>query len=151
VTSRLLTEAIGYIELGMFQDAWDTLESISPEQRDLAVVLKVRLEIYRGLGKYEGMEAVASHLCRILPEEPQNWISCAYAQRRHLGIEIAEKTLLEAVRRFPEEPTIHFNLACYACQQGRLEEARGRLTEAIRLEPAFKQMALEDEDLAPLW
>jgi tetratricopeptide (TPR) repeat protein len=151
VTSRLLTEAIGYIELGMFQDAWDTLETIPPEQRDLADVLKVRLEIYRGLGKYDGMEAVASHLCRILPDDCQNWISSAYAQRRHLGIEIAEKTLLEAVKRFPEEPTIHFNLACYACQQGRLDEARERLSEAIRLEPRFKQMALEDEDLSPLW
>ena len=35
--------------------------------------------------------------------------------------------------------------------QGRLEEARGRLSEAIRLEPAFKQMALEDEDLQAIW
>ena len=148
---RLLTEAIGYIELGMFQEAWETLETLPAEQRGLADVLKVRLEIYRGLGKYEGMEAVASHLCRILPDDSQNWIDSAYAQRRHLGLDVAEKTLIEALKRFPEEPTIHFNLACYACQQGRLEEARGRLSEAIRLEPAFKQMALEDEDLQAIW
>jgi len=151
VISRLLTEAVGYIELGMFQDAWDTLETIQPEQRHLADVLKVRLEVYRGLGKFDGMESVAGHLCRILPDDSQNWISYAYAQRRYLGIEVAEKTLLEAQKQFPEEPTIYFNLACYACQQGRLDEAKERLAEAIRIEPGFKQMALEDADLAPLW
>ena len=149
--SRLLTEAIGYIELGMFQEAWDSLEAIPPEQRHFADVLKVRVEIYRGLGKWEAMEAVASHLCQILPDDAQNWISLAFSQRRHLGLDVAEKTLLEAVKRFPEEATIQFNLACYTCQLGRLEEARERLAEAVRIEPSFKQMALEDEDLAPLW
>jgi Tfp pilus assembly protein PilF len=55
------------------------------------------------------------------------------------------------VKRFPQEATIHFNLACYACKQGRLEEARGGLKTAIELEPAFKEASLEDEDLKEIW
>ena len=148
---RHLTEAVGYLELGMLQDSWDALENIPAEERHLPPVLQVRLEIYRRMGKYEGMATMAEHLTKVFPEDSQNWISLAYAQRRYLDLKTAEKTLLEAQKRFPEEATIPFNLACYACQMGRLDEAREKLAKAIAMEPAFKSAALEDEDLKPIW
>jgi len=135
----------------MLQDAWDALEKIDAEQRHLPQVLQVRLEIYRRMGKYEGMATMAEHLTKEFPEDSQNWISLAYAQRRYLDLQTAEKTLLEAQKRFPEEATITFNLACYACQLGRLDEAREMLAKAIEMEPAFKIAALEDEDLKAIW
>lgn len=39
-------------------------------------------------------------------------------------MEVAEMTLLEALKLFSSEATIHFNLACYACQFGRIPEAK---------------------------
>jgi tetratricopeptide (TPR) repeat protein len=146
-----LTEAVGYLELGMLQDAWDALEEIPAEQRHLPPVLHVRLEIYRRMEKYEGMATIAEHLTKVLPEDSQNWISLAYAQRGYLDLQTAEKTLLEAQKRFPEEATIPFNLACYACKMGRLDEAREKLAKAMEMEPAFKKAALEDEDLKAIW
>jgi tetratricopeptide (TPR) repeat protein len=101
--------------------------------------------------KYEGMATIAEHLTKVFPEDSQNWISLAYAQRRYLDLQTAEKTLLEAQKRFPEEATIPFNLACYACQLGRLDEAREKLAKAVGMEPAFKKTALEDEDLKAIW
>jgi tetratricopeptide (TPR) repeat protein len=151
VTSRLLAEAVGYLELGMPQDAWDALEEIPAEERHLPPVLQIRLEIYRHMEKYEGMATMAEHLTKQFPEDAQYWISLAYAQRRYLNLQTAERTLLEAFTRFPEEATIPFNLACYACQLGRLDEAREKLAKAISLEPAFKETALEDEDLKAIW
>jgi tetratricopeptide (TPR) repeat protein len=151
VIQRQLTEAVGYLELGMLQEAWDALEEIDAEQRHLPAILQVRLEIYRRMGKYEGMATMAEHLTKEFPEDSQNWISLAYAQRRYLDLQTAEKTLLEAQNRFPEEPTIPFNLACYACQLGRLDEAKEKLAKAIEMEPAFKKAALEDEDLKAIW
>jgi hypothetical protein len=59
--------------------------------------------------------------------------------------------LLEAVERMPDEATLHYNLACYDCQLGDLPAAKARLTHAISLEPARQAMALDDEDLVPLW
>ena len=146
-----MTEAVGYLELGMLQDAWDALEEIPAEQRHLPPVLHVRLEIYRRMEKYEGMATIAEHLTKVLPEDSQNWISLAYAQRGYLDLQTAEKTLLEAQKRVPEEATIPFNLACYACKMGRLDEAREKLAKAIEMEPAFKKAALEDEDLKAIW
>jgi tetratricopeptide (TPR) repeat protein len=111
----------------------------------------MRLEIYRRMEKYEGMATIAEHLTKVLPADTQNWISLAYAQRRSLDLQTAEKTLLEAQKRFPEEATIPFNLACYACLLGRIDEAKEKLAKAIEMEPAFKKAALEDEDLKAIW
>jgi len=139
MTQRHLTEAVGYLELGMLQEAWDTLEEIPAEERHVPAVFQVRLEIYRRMEKYEGMATIAEHLTKVFPEDSQNWISLAYAQRRYLDLQTAEKTLLVAQERFPEEATIPFNLACYACQLGRLDEAREKLAKAVGMEPAFKK------------
>ena len=52
--------------------------------------------------------------------------------------------------RFPTCATILYNLACYAAQLGHLHVARNRLAEAIMLDPAFREMALDDPDLTAL-
>jgi hypothetical protein len=46
---------------------------------------------------------------------------------------------------------IAFNLACYASVAGRMEEAKDRLRHAIELDKEARKLALEDEDLKPLW
>jgi len=79
------------------------LEEIDAEQRHLPAVLQVRLEIYRRMEKNEGMATIAEHLTKVFPEDSQNWISLAYAQRRYLDLQTAEQTLLEAQKRFPGE------------------------------------------------
>ena len=55
--------------------------------------------------------------------------------------------------KFPTDPTIPYNLACYTCQLGDLVAARDWLAQAFRLGNAMeiKGRATEDPDLAPLW
>ncbi len=57
------------------------------------------------------------------------------------------------VEDFPKEPTLRYNLACYACQLNRLDEARQWLGRAREIGDAdeINRMALADEDLKPLW
>jgi hypothetical protein len=45
----------------------------------------------------------------------------------------------------------HFNLGCYACQVGDLEEAKIRIGRAVELDAKFKLLALDDPDLEPMW
>ena len=68
------------------------------------------------------------------------------------GIQAAWDALLPAADRFPSQLMIAFNLACYACQLGRLEEAREWLRKAMELgdEKEIKTRALDDPDLEPL-
>ena len=55
--------------------------------------------------------------------------------------------------KFPGEPTIAYNLACYACKMGGLDEARQWLERAVKIagKANIKVMALNDDDLEPLW
>jgi hypothetical protein len=148
---RHLTAAEGYVALGMYLDANAELEAIDAEVRHVAEVLAVRMEIYRGLKKWELMRTVAARLAAHDPDDVQWAISLAYATRRAQSIEAARRILLDAVEQHPGEPLLHYNLACYECQLGLLEVAKGRLAHAFKLAPKCRLMALEDDDLAPLW
>ena len=65
----------------------------------------------------------------------------------------AWNALLPAFDLFPKQPTIPYNLSCYACQMGQLDAARLWLKRAADIggKDKIKTMALEDADLEPLW
>ena len=69
------------------------------------------------------------------------------------GLERALGALRPAAERFPDQPMVPFNLACYLAQIGSLEEAWEWYQEAIRRGPAaqVRAQALDDDDLRPLW
>ena len=146
-----LSAAQGYVELGMHLDANDELEQISPEYRASPPALAIRLQIYRALKKWELMQIVAVQLVKADPNEVQWAISLAYATRRAESIPAAKCILENAVENHAKEPLLHYNLACYECQLGNMEQAKQRLTKAFNLDPNCRLMALEDEDLEPLW
>ena len=105
-------------------------------------------------GKWEMAALTASEIVKQKPEVPSSWIAFAYATRRKQGggLDAARKILTQAQHRFPEEPIIAYNLACYECQLGNLTQARTWLREAFKLGDArqLKQMSLQDPDLEPL-
>ena len=146
-----LSAALGFLELGDPDSAWEELELIPAEDRARPMVLRMRVEIYIAKERWMEMAEIARHLTEIQPEEPAHWVNRAWAERRHVGFEIAEQTLLKALEGFPDESIIHYNLACYVCCQGRIEEAKERLAKAIELDPQFRALALEDEDLEGVW
>jgi Flp pilus assembly protein TadD len=94
---------------------------------------------------------VASHLVKVEPENEAWWINLAYSIRRSEGIEQAEAILLRARVIHPKVAMIAFNLACYASVTGRMEDAKERLRNAIDLDKDIRGLALDDEDLRPLW
>ena len=95
--------------------------------------------------------AVASHLVKVEPENEAWWINLAYSVRRSEGIQQAEAILQRAQAIHPKVAMIAFNLACYASVTGRMEDAKERLRDAIELDKDVRKLALDDEDLRPLW
>ena len=111
----------------------------------------MRLEIYSALKKWDLMQIVAKRMAVYGPDEPQWTVSWAYATRRTDSIEAARLILINAIDRLPNVAIFHYNLACYECQLGDLGLAKARLKRAFELEQGFRALALDDEDLRPLW
>ena len=59
---KRLNAAVGYLNLGMPQDAWNELEDIEAKDRARPEVLKVRLEVCSALESWEMMAEVSNHL-----------------------------------------------------------------------------------------
>jgi Flp pilus assembly protein TadD len=148
---RHVLASSGYLELGMFDAAALVLEEIAPEDRTRNEVLGARVNLYMAAKKWDMAAAVASHLVKVEPENAGWWISLAYALRRTESVEKAEAVLLRAQAMHPKVALIAFNLACYASVTGRMEEAKERLRHAIDLDKDIRGLALDDEDLKPLW
>jgi tetratricopeptide (TPR) repeat protein len=143
--------ATGYVELGMFLEADTELDRIDPFNRAAPEVLALRIAIYQGLEKWELMREIAIRLAEFQPDHSQWTISLAYATRRTNSIQAAKEVLLNAEPKFPTEPAIKYNLACYFCQTGEIQNAKNYLKKAFEIDSNWRMAALEDEDLKPLW
>jgi Tfp pilus assembly protein PilF len=146
-----LEAAKGSPELCVPDSAWEEIESIPAEDRAHPTVLWMRLEIYRKKQKWDGMVEIAKHLVKVEPHNPCHWVHLAWAERRAINVEKAEQTLIGALDQFPEVGTIHYNIACYCCVSGRVDEGKERLERAFELDPSLRVDALDDEDLVGVW
>jgi len=157
--SHYLRAAEGWLELGHPSEASQELRKINPELRGHPEVLEVRWQVCAQSEKWNPCAEIGKALVELAPDRVASWIYRAYGLRRATGgsLQVAWDALLPAVEKFPEDHVISFNLACYACQMGRLPEARIWLKRALEIaEKDGKQnlvwlRALDDPDLEPLW
>ena len=149
-----LNAAEEWLKLGNVASASNALEKITPENRAHPSVLLLVYQIHARAGKWNMAAAAAEGLTRVMPDNPSAWIWLAISTRRKTGggIQQAKDVLIEAKNKFPEEPQISYNLACYECQLGHVLAAKLRLKEAFDLADGIelRQKALNDPDLEPL-
>ena len=147
---RRISFAQGYLALGMVNEAAAELEQLPPSAAQQPAALAVRLAVLHEQKKWIEVRDLSRAMVQHTPGEPALWVSWAYATRRAESLEAAEKVLREAEARHPAEPTIQFNLGCYACQRGDLNSARAHVDRAIAIDSKFAELAATDPDLAPL-
>jgi tetratricopeptide (TPR) repeat protein len=59
----------------------------------------------------------------------------------------AVEIVAEGLERFPDNPAILYNLACYEAQGGRGDDALAHLKRSVELDPKYGEFAARDEDL----
>lgn len=141
----------GFLDLGMTDRARTELQALPAAWRDHPAARRLQLRLHLDRKEWADARDTARALRDAEPTAPEAWVMLAFATRRATGLGDAEAVLNEAARRFPSVPVIRFNLACYACQDGRLDDARRFLHQAFLLDRSFRDTAIEDEDLRPLW
>jgi len=151
-----LSAAIGWLELGNPAEAGEEIARISAPMLGHPDVLEVRFAVCAAGQRWDTAAEVAEELVTIAPEQSSGWIHRAYALRRAQsgGLQLAWAALRPAFEQFPKVSIIPYNLACYAAQFGRLDEAWEWLHKAMEAEGdvnRIKQMALHDADLKALW
>jgi predicted Zn-dependent protease len=153
--SHHLSAALGWLGLGSAKDARAELNCISDANQNHPDTLEVRWTISAHEQDWHAALETAQRELALAPDDSSGWLHRAYAMRRDKtgGLPQAWDALLPAAGKFPDEPVIAFNLACYACQMQQLDLARKWLHRAIAAgkKDAIKQMALADDDLKPLW
>jgi Flp pilus assembly protein TadD len=146
--------AIGWLELGNPGEAKAELSHIGAAGQTHPDVLEVRWLVCAEQKTWIEALATARALVEAAPNRATGWLHQAYALRRvpDGSVKRAWEVLLPAAGKFPKEPTIPYNLACYACQMGELDTARQWLVRALAIggREGMKSMALADPDLEPL-
>jgi tetratricopeptide (TPR) repeat protein len=153
--SHHLNAAVGWLGLGCAADARDELENISLLNQNHPAALEARWTLCAHDKKWDEALDVAGLELQFFPNDSSGWLHRAYALRRarHGGLPQAWDALLPAAEKFPEEPVIAYNLACYACQMRQLDAARVWLKRALKVgdKNTIQRTALADDDLKPLW
>lgn len=143
----------GWLELGNHREAGEELSRVRPDLHDHPAVLLLRWNVDAMARKWEACVQLARTLTEVAPEQDQGWInlgnSLYFSGRTQEAYDCVKPLLV----RFPKNPALVYNLACYACQLGNLEEAKVWLERAFTLDPSMqlKRAAKEDPDLEPLW
>jgi len=147
-----LSAAQGWIELGNCQEAIAELDSISPAAQEHPEVIQVRWHIADEEERWDDALVRAEALTRLAPDSPSGCIHRSYCLHELKRTQEAWDQLLPFAEKFPEEWLICYNLACYACQLARLDEAKKWFERAREIgDPReIESLAAEDPDLKPL-
>jgi Flp pilus assembly protein TadD len=149
--AKHLDYAVGYLQLGLLAEARAELADLSPEVLATPAALSLRQEIAMSDSAWPEVIDLAPELVAHDNTDERPWIAWAYALRELHRIEEARDILLTGARLIPK-PTllVAYNLACYACLLGDVPEARRLLDAVIAEDESWRQVALDDDDLAAL-
>ena len=148
-----LQAAEGWLELGDAAEADKELDEITRQRRAHPDVLQMRWRVLAAAKEWEACVEIATAITKVAPKRAFGWLQRSFALHELKCTQQARDNLLAVLERFPKNATIPYNIACYECQLGRLQEAKDWLVKefAIGDEINIKVMALGDADLMPIW
>lgn len=148
-----LDAAQGWLGLSNWREANEELDRIPPRLRAHPQVLKLRYAVYAKAERWELALEIAQSLSMELPHNSFGFVYAAYALHRLNRTREAYQMLRPVMERFPEDVSIRYDLACYACTTGNLKNAMSHLERAIDLAGTkdIRLKALDDPALEKLW
>jgi len=147
----LLQPFLGYVDLGMWQEANDELETLPNEFKTRQEVLSARLELLMAMHRWEDGANLAQSLCKLWPNHNEFYVRTAFCLHELKRTVDAKAVLVNGPEQLKDEAVYFYNMACYEAQLGNVKEAKRHLSVCFRMEKKFKAEALEDPDLEPVW
>jgi len=147
---KSIQAAQGYMELGMHDDALAELDSLVAAVRNRPDVLELRILVLIHAKKWDEALEASRKLCELRPEAAIGYIHTAFCLHELNRSGEAKSVLLSGPAALRDEPTYHYNLACYECMLGNLESAQAHLETSFSLDKKFRALAKDDPDLKAL-
>lgn len=153
---HVLSAVQGWLLLELPDEAAAEWPRLTPAGRVTPAALHLRWQTFAALRDWEQGLAAADELVARHADDPAGALFQAYALRRVAGGGLGRAWLVlhAAAEKFPAVDTIAYNLACYAAQLGRTDDAWEWYLRAIQLSgdhAGLTVVALADDDLQPLW
>lgn len=147
-----LRAAEGWLELGLPAEALAEVQQLSTDQQHHPVALAVLWRVYSETGHWRKGVEVADELVQREPTNSVGWVHRSYALHELKRTQEAADLLRPALKLFPREEIIPYNLACYACRLGDSDEAKALLLAAFEIGPRaeIKRRAMSDPDFAEM-
>ncbi len=161
-----LRRASGYVELAelltdgnapaprparaMLRRALEELRCLSDVERLGPAASLLEGEARRAAGEWEAAlapftRAVAGRTGRL-----EAWLGLGWCHKRLGDLPAAIDALERGLRAFPGQAILLYNLACYHSLAGDVAVAIERLTQAIALDPRFRDMTGAEHDFDPI-
>ena len=150
---HFLNAALGWLELGDDVSAEVELSHVSNRLESHPAFIDLSWQICAARKDWDRALALGQQMVDLAPEIESGWIHRSFALHELNKTSEAKAQLEKALKRFPQNGLIRYNLACYSCQLADCEGVLFWLAEAISLEGKNRimQMAEDDPDLEPMW
>ncbi|HIG28994.1 MAG TPA: hypothetical protein EYQ50_14840 [Verrucomicrobiales bacterium] len=139
--------AIGFFELGMFDDALKQLDKLPQDQQLKGKILNLRCQILLGRKKWLRVVRLSRSGSTLYPDRMEFYIFGALAY--FMMDKPLESKLLwfSAPRKIRKSGFFHYNVARCEAKLGNIASARTHMKTAIKLEPELKCILNRDSGL----
>jgi tetratricopeptide (TPR) repeat protein len=149
-TRRKLHEAEGYLELNLPKHALRILEGRTEWPGLQFEACLIKGEALRRLDRFRDAIGPLEISASLRPSDSRVALALGWCYKRTNRLAQAIDTLDQARRHHPEDPLLHYNLACYWSLAGNLGKALHELHEALHLEPQLRNMIADEPDFQQL-
>jgi tetratricopeptide (TPR) repeat protein len=147
---RQLDRAEGYLMLDMPDRALAILEGRSEWGGVQFEASFLTGEALRALGRYREALKPLERAAMLRPDDLGVAISLGWCYKRTHRLAQAIDALMRAAREHPEEPLLHYNLACYWALAGNPLRALDELGSALDLDPDLHARIADEPDFHAL-
>lgn len=147
---RQLDEAEGYLMLDLPGLALEILEKRTDWATMQFEASFLTGEALRSLERYRDALKPLEVAARLRPADAGVAIALGWCYKRTHRLAQAIDALEHAARENPEEPLLHYNLACYWSLAGNVVKALDELAVSLELAPSLRSLIADETDFDKL-
>ena len=147
---RTCTEAEGYLELSMPEQALHTLQRRGQLVHGDARGCYLLGETLRDLRRYRDAVIPLKRSLELIPDDTHVCLALAWCYKRIARLEDAIAVLNRAVHIEPGDAILHYNLACYWSLARNRRRALQHLANALEIDGNYRSFVTSESDFDPI-